>query len=698
MMKAENERTVPYMKLTKKAFSALLLCALCLPLCVGCSPEKPTGTSSETPSDPTSEPTPVDPSQLDDDAYFAQMKPVLRFALASDVHIGDSGSSKEESRLAELFEMAYAYADADEDYKRLDALLLAGDLSNAGTLSSMKKVRSIVDRNIREETKRLFVLGNHDYFTNAKKAEDYFREAFGSEPFFHQVIGGYHFIGISPSNGGNHFDTAAITYLKTELAAASADTPDKPIFVLQHQHVSNTVCGSTRWGVTDLSQILRKYPQVIDLSGHSHFPIEDPRSVWQGQFTALGTGTLSYFECSLTDVAVDTLFASGREGDYTTSTQSRDGAEFFIVEVDAAGAVEAVGYDILSHTEVCRYRFRTPTDKSSFTYTNARKNTAPLPELPEAEVQVDDVTNSGAVLRFPRAMVKEGVVGSYRAEVSDPDGNVKKFYALSCYFYHPIPENVRILLSGLSGETDYTVKVYAVNAFGVSSEEFLTASFRTAKDPEPEMPEGPDVFSARFDENGAYDALSGVRLDVCGKPQTKQNEDGGYVGVFDGSSGYKFMQFSQFYRKMATSVSFETYVKPEAFSDKSYTDFVSNQQGAGFGLELSKNGMLEIYAHIGGDYRITGAKIPFGEYLHVVGTYDGNALVLYVNGKKVSELAYKGKITFPSSPSNYLGVGADSCPSGSAEAGMKGEIAVANVYGVALTPAQVAGLYQQYER
>ena len=85
--------------------------------------------------------------------------------------------------------------------------------------------------------------------------------------------------------------------------------------------------------------------------------------------------------------------------------------------------------------------------------------------------------------------------------------------------------------------------------------------------------------------------------------------------------------------------------------------------------------------------------MPTGEYVHLVGTYDGNVLKLYVNGELRATDEIKGAISFPSSPSDYLCIGADSCPDPVAEAGMFGEIAAANVYSFALTDAQVAGLY-----
>ena len=48
------------------------------------------------------------------------------------------------------------------------------------------------------------------------------------------------------------------------------------------------------WATRELPEILSKYPQVVAFGGHLHFPLNDPRSVWQGSFTALGCASVRY--------------------------------------------------------------------------------------------------------------------------------------------------------------------------------------------------------------------------------------------------------------------------------------------------------------------------------------------------------------------------------------------------------------------
>ena len=39
---------------------------------------------------------------------------------------------------------------------------------------------------------------------------------------------------------------------------------------------------------------LKPYPQVISFSGHTHYPLDDPRIIHQEDFTSIGTSTGAY--------------------------------------------------------------------------------------------------------------------------------------------------------------------------------------------------------------------------------------------------------------------------------------------------------------------------------------------------------------------------------------------------------------------
>ena len=74
----------------------------------------------------------------------------------------------------------------------------------------------------------------------------------------------------------------------------------KVFFHVQHPHVKGTVYGGNVWGQDNGASFaaLSKYPQAVSFSGHSHTPLENEQSIWQGAFTAVGTASLRYISIS----------------------------------------------------------------------------------------------------------------------------------------------------------------------------------------------------------------------------------------------------------------------------------------------------------------------------------------------------------------------------------------------------------------
>ena len=645
-------------------------------------------------------------SAMSDEEYFGSyFRPVIRFVAASDVHIDDSNSDAEEERLANLYKTAYAYSDAHESYKALDAVFFAGDFTNYGTLSSMKKFAKIVDKNDQDYTTTRVSLGNHEFYNgDTSTTVPNLQEALGYEDDdSHLIIEGYHFILLSADKEGSGFSEEKQAWLAKELETAAADDPtgQKPIFVFQHQHITNTVLGSINWGVTELTDILAKYPQVVDFSGHSHFPMNDPRSVWQGEFTALGTGTLSYYECDLVGVQTCSVFPKNNKGAIGTGRASRDAAQYYIVEVDANNAIKIQGYDLLSGTFMMDpIYFRSVGDPAKFTYTDARADAAEAPAFAQgAEITITNLNRIRVSVEFPQAQGGDQVQ-NYRVELYQGDSLLKRDYRLACTFYIPTPEKLEASFDSLTALTDYTIKITAVSCWGKESEP-LTVSFTTPEEAvvaaTGDLPQ-PDVFSIEFKTDGAaIDAVSEEELDYNGTPTTEFDETlDRYIGIFDGSTDYLYTDFFNFYEIVNTSITMETYVRLDEASGSYVNPFANFEQG-GFGFEYQcGSGQMQFAARINGAYHYIGKqKINLGEWYHYTATYDGQKLKFYVNGILNDELEISGVIEMPQA-SEYLSIGADSSPDYMSASHMTGAIASANIYKKALDESEIAALYMSY--
>ena len=406
-------------------------------------------------------------------------EPVMRFAVCSDVHFindneleakgEEAGEEYEEylqkvnvpaQRLSAAINAAYAYAESCDGYKGLDAFAVAGDFTNEGAPEQYEAFNKTCKENFRAGTQRIVCSGNHEYYMyrDEDRAEGarVFEKYIGSLNN-HYVINGYHFISVS-------YDDKVETYLKSgvwlkkELDKAVADTGDKPIFVFQHPAPLFTVYGSVKWGDPTVSAILSSYPQVVDFSGHSHYPINDPRSIWQGTFTALGCGALSYFETELDTIA----------GNFPGDTENA--AQFYIVEGDKDGNVRIKAYDLITNQFFDFEYYLTGLAEKNYPY--SFQNLSRLDSTPVFKAREGMATllneNGETVLTFDGAKDRF-VTESYKLTVSQGLKKVFEDNFSGKYMYLFEEDKYEINLGKLESGKKYTITLYALNAFAKPS-------------------------------------------------------------------------------------------------------------------------------------------------------------------------------------------------------------------------------------
>ena len=389
--------------------------------------------------------------------------PVMRFVATSDTHIenlGDVGCQ----RISAMLKTAYAISDADEDYKNLDAVVFSGDLTDNGRRKSFYAFAAMTDNEIREGTERLAVVAKaHDSYKFQYGSLDVFKDITGQESDFHRVINGFHFIGISRSATLKHYTKQQVQWLDENIAAAVAADPEKPVFVFQHEHVRDTVYGSSKsdgWGLDTFTQVLEKYPQVVHISGHSHFPANDPRAVWQGSFTAINDGGLAYYE-----LAVD-----GKNGQFPEEKDRMSQA--LIIEVDADNRVLVKVLDVDDGKIMREFLIDNITEENKTKYSfDTRKEEASAPVFPEGATLQYEKKDLKHYITVPQATVSEdNEVFIYRIYVLNKNGRtVYEDWAFSDYFFADKPET--ITFDGfVSFYKNFTVKVCAEDVWGNQSE------------------------------------------------------------------------------------------------------------------------------------------------------------------------------------------------------------------------------------
>lgn len=386
--------------------------------------------------------------------------PVMRFAVCSDAHI-EAIDSAGYRRLKKAVDLSFAFAENNSVYKKLDAFLIAGDITDKGRKEEFDAFKTIYDYVTGKGTRMLCVVAKgHDSISMGKKSLSYYKSLTDQPTDFHILIGGYHFIGLSTCRLPEiYYTPMQKKWLINELDKAVADTPDKPVFLMHHEHVKYTVYGSGEidgWGHDFFTSILKKYPNTVDFSGHSHYPLNDPRSLWQNEYTAVGTGSLKY-----TELTVD--------GERKIHPENRsDCGTFWIVEIDKDSNLRLIGIDCEAEEVLCEYFLKNPADKTNREYTEEKQKLRSKPPvfLDNAEITIKD-----GYVEYPKALSSDGMpVFIYRVSVYDKDGNeIAKGKTLESYYLYKTEDRLKTHIGTLQ-KGEYIISIKAETAYGVQSE------------------------------------------------------------------------------------------------------------------------------------------------------------------------------------------------------------------------------------
>ena len=387
--------------------------------------------------------------------------PVLRFIACSDVHLDGDENQANAIRLKNLIKDMNKYSE-DKSYNKFDAFMVVGDFAGGGAEEEYAMFNKTVNSVLKDETQLLTVLGNHE-FINYRDYDptigyDVYKKMINEAVDTDIVINGYHFIGISYDDNGKTFK-GKTDWLREKLENATKEDPQKPVFVYQHPHPTLTVYGSVSWSDSDIKKVLKDYPQVIDFSGHSHYSPSDPRSVWQGEFTAIGCGSLGALMGNLNYI----------EGDHDAPGKS---AAAWLVEVDKDNNVRIRLYDVENRIffENIEYYFSNLSDAKKRDYTWAKqKSLDTKPEFPEnSKITVTKNENGEAVISFPEA---KGYYESENYKITVKNSNNKKVYEKTVIseYVRATNDDVTVKIGNVENGT-YTVKVISYSPYAKKGE------------------------------------------------------------------------------------------------------------------------------------------------------------------------------------------------------------------------------------
>ena len=429
----------------------------------------------------------------------ANVDVTLRMGVIADSQfaVTDTGTDK-------LNEALKAFSQIDAEY---DGLAMVGDIIYQPTSAKDKTAATKEEAKtayLREEPYNMlntslntyaagkeyfYAVGNHEFPLNttnsviAEAALDLYEEKMsGQTRLMDKTFNGYHFITAAPKDYSNALTAGSETWLKEKIDAAIAEEGgvDKPVFVLLHEPIQNTTYGSRTDTIcysAEFKEYLQTKPQVVVLTGHTHYATRDPETIWQDGFTVVS--------CGCTGGSM-----SGRDATYS------EGNETMLLEVDANNVVSIYRMDINSGEYIGNpWVLDIPAmvedtkdgtvDTDVWNYTDARTGEAKNPMFPkDARLTVTELNSDGFGLSFPKgeneAVNEDGFVIAYRIQVINQktQQQVQDYQISTDYYKYEQAETISTTIEKLAGNTKYTVNVYGISPFGTQSEP-LTRTVRT---------------------------------------------------------------------------------------------------------------------------------------------------------------------------------------------------------------------------
>ena len=406
------------------------------------------------------------------DYAFNENEIVFTFAALSDPHIGYGSNDQV---LRNTLSTIKKYAK-----NGIDAVLFAGDQTQDGTKPQAELFASIVKEAF-DVTKVpiIFAHGNHDVYWSGCMTRAEFVNAYGQDMYLfdqdmtsaskgnrHVEINGYHFLTVDIETFMPNYNTLSTdteNWLKNTLDRIIGQDPNSYVFVSCHSPAKDTAYGSMSddikgtgdWGASkELDDILKEYPQVILLSGHTHYGINLETNINQSTYTQINLGSSS-------DIEFDVIVPENR----------RSFSQGMIVDIDKDNNIRITRIDIAKDMVIKNpwYIDAYKVDGSSLTRyskeTRLANNRAP--QFPSG---IDVVEVSSTELRVDfKAAVDDDMVFFYQIEVLNESGATIASNVIVTPFYNDpqlqnMPKSYSTTFTG-NFKYPYTVKVRAYDCY-----------------------------------------------------------------------------------------------------------------------------------------------------------------------------------------------------------------------------------------
>jgi len=428
------------------------------------------------------------------DSVFNENNIVLTAATITDPHIGYSGN---DAKLENTLDILTKWAGANG----IDMFISAGDNTQTGIKDEADTFMDILSSHY-DLTKVPIVAayGNHDVYWTGCMSRSAFYDAFNAKGMYafdkdmegaklgnrHVEVNGYHFLTVDIEKYGDNYNTLSATtetWLKAKLTTLSMENAGEPIFVISHSPAMNTIYGSILgeaeygniteddataiWGASvELDNILKDYPQVINISGHTHYANNHDLAIMQTTYTSFTPG----------GAADLTANPDTEETAKAVLPNSRSHSQGTLLQIDGDNNVRITRIDMVKDAQI-REAWIIPAPKAdnshleAYSYKRGESNAAPV--FPKEDFKVSVEGTSIVKVTYPIAS-DDGLVYSYRITLKENNGDIiQSVTTLAPWIEYPdttkMPDTLSYTFNGVEISDSCVVELTAIDCWGAET-------------------------------------------------------------------------------------------------------------------------------------------------------------------------------------------------------------------------------------
>ena len=244
-------------------------------------------------------------------------------------------------------------------------------------------------------------------------------------------FGGYHFISVSSYDYTNSLNAEQEKFIMERITSALEESETKPVFLFLHQTVDGTLNGSLKSNKQspEFEDFVKKEPRLVVISGHTHYTLSDPHSIYQ----VPGSATFLYTIVVSTSVGQDMAYTPILHREYSSqgiilSVNDKTNVvtlKLFYVDPDYPAFLEGGDWVLDIPAMIEESRNKEPS-LDVYTFTNARAELSMAPHFDEGcKINVSEISDTSIEFTYPNATpAKEddnNFVGYYKIEIFNGD-------------------------------------------------------------------------------------------------------------------------------------------------------------------------------------------------------------------------------------------------------------------------------------